>query len=266
MSGAFAFLGAGEFEPWSEVVDRWVLERADGDGRVLVVPTASAPEGDEVFEEWARKGLEHFEGLDVPVEVVPIKTREDAEREDLARRVHEASVVYFSGGNPYHLATVLRGSAFCRAMFERLEDGLGFVGCSAGVACLTETTYDTAVQDLTSSEVWKPGLSYVRRVLFAPHWDMVEQWFPGAQTFIVSSLEPGQTLVAIDEQTAMVGDGRRWDVLGRAGVHLHRDGAWTDHPAGDGVRPAPRAHPVGVARWPERSPARARSRGGRPRS
>jgi cyanophycinase len=230
---AYAFLGAGEFEPWSEVVDRWVLERADGDGRVLILPTASAPEGDEVFDEWAGKGLAHYGLLGIPAEVLPMKTREDAERAELVERVREASVVYFSGGNPYHLASVLRGSAFCRAMVDRLEDGLGFVGCSAGVACLTEVTYDTA-GDLLSREVWKPGLSYVRRLLFAPHWDTVEQWFPGAQAFIVASLEPGQTLVAIDEDTAMVGDGGRWDVLGRAAVHVHRDGAWVDHHAGEG--------------------------------
>ncbi len=44
----FAFLGAGEFEPWSEAVDRWVLERTDGDGRVLIeVDTGS---GDLVLE------------------------------------------------------------------------------------------------------------------------------------------------------------------------------------------------------------------------
>jgi cyanophycinase len=229
---AFAFLGAGEFEPWSEVVDRWVLERAQGDGRVLIVPTASAPEGDDVFEGWASKGLEHYADLGVPAEVVPIKSREDAEREDLAAWVRAASVVYFSGGNPYHLASVLRGSAFCRALYDRLDDGLGFVGCSAGVACLTETTYDTATEDLTSAEMWKPGLAYVRRALFAPHWDMVETWFPGAQAFIVSSLEPGQTLIAIDENTAMVGDGARWNVLGRSGVHAYRDGTWTELPSG----------------------------------
>jgi cyanophycinase len=234
MSRAFAFLGAGEFEPWSEVVDRWVLERADGDGRVLILPTASAPEGDEVFAGWARRGLEHYARVGVPAEVVPVKTREDAERPEYVEAVTSASAVYFSGGNPYHLASVLRGSALCRAMMERLDDGLGFVGCSAGVACLTETTYDTAVEDLTSAEVWKPGLSYVRGVLFAPHWDVVETWFPGAQAFIAASVHPGQMLVAIDEGTAMLGDGAAWTVVGRSGVHLLRDGEWTHVHAGDG--------------------------------
>lgn len=232
MSRAFAFLGAGEFEPWSEIVDRWVLERSDGDGSVLILPTASAPEGDAVFEEWANKGLAHYRRLGVPAEVVPIKQRDDADRAELSERLRQASAVYFSGGNPYHLATVLRGSAFCRTMLDRLDDGLGYIGCSAGVACLTETTYDTAT-DLLSRDVWKPGLSYVRRLLFAPHWDTVERWYPGAQAFIAGSVEPGQTLVAIDEETAMVGDGIAWTVLGRSGVHLLRDGDWTHRRAGD---------------------------------
>jgi cyanophycinase len=232
----FAFLGAGEFEPWSEVVDRWVLERTDGDGRVLILPTASAPEGDQVFDSWASKGLQHYGRLGVDAEVVPIKTREDADDPANVARLERASAVYFSGGNPYHLATVLQGSAFCREMYSSMDRGLAYVGCSAGVACLTETTYDTAVEDLTTGEIWKPGLGYVHRMLFAPHWDIVDDWFPGAREYIAASLEPGQTLVAIDEGTAMVGDGAEWSVLGGARVHLLCDGEWTEHPSGDTFR------------------------------
>ena len=52
MSGWFALMGSGEFQPWSRDVDVWALDHVTGDGRVLVLPTASAPEGDEVFSEW----------------------------------------------------------------------------------------------------------------------------------------------------------------------------------------------------------------------
>jgi hypothetical protein len=38
----FALLGSGEFLPWTSEVDDWVLERATGEG-VLILPTASAP-------------------------------------------------------------------------------------------------------------------------------------------------------------------------------------------------------------------------------
>ena len=75
----WSLLGSGEFQPWSEVADRWLLDRAEGDGRVLILPTASAPEGDGVFDRWASMGLEHFASLGMTAEVVRLKVRLDAE-------------------------------------------------------------------------------------------------------------------------------------------------------------------------------------------
>src|SRR5262245_49941284 len=109
-STTIALLGSGEFEPWTEEVDRWTLERATGDGTVLILPAASAPEGDSVFDMWADMGLKHFGRLRIPAEVVPLKTREDADRPEMAARLSTASLAYFSGGNPAYLATMLLGT------------------------------------------------------------------------------------------------------------------------------------------------------------
>jgi cyanophycinase len=229
-----ALLGAGEFEPWSEVVDRWALERAGarGDGRIVIAPTASAPEGDDTFAGWARKGLEHFGRLGMEAEVLAMKTREDAQLEEVAERIRGASAVYFSGGNPYYLSEAIKETTFWRALLEELDRGAAYIGCSAGVAVLTETTYDAAAE-LLSDDVWKPGLGFVQEMLFAPHWNTVDQWFPGATGFIAASVKPGEVLVAQDEDTAMIGDGTAWSVVGDAGIHVLRDGTWTDHGAGD---------------------------------
>ena len=230
---AFALLGSGEFEPWSEEVDRWVLGRAAGDGRVLILPTASAREGDEVFDSWANKGLGHFGALGVPAEVVPIKAREDAERPELVGRLDGASAVYFSGGNPYYLASVLLETAFYRELTARLTAGLGYLGCSAGVACLAEMTFDSDTDDF--EHVFKPGLGLARSVLFGPHWDIVDTWIPGATDFIVNAVPEGHVFVGIDEDTAIAGDGRAWQVFGRQAVHVRRGGAWERYVAGDAV-------------------------------
>jgi cyanophycinase len=224
MTRLFALLGAGEFEEWHGDLDRWLLERAAGDGRVLILPTASAKEGDDVFDGWASKGVAHYERSGIPVEVVPLKAREDAERDDLVARLEDASMVFFSGGNPWYLAEVLRDTAFCRTMFDGMERGLAYAGCSAGVACLTEMTFDSETQDM--ERVFKPGLGYVRDLVFGPHWDMIDTWVPGATTFIVGSVKDGQAFVGIDENTAMVGDGDDWSVMGVGGVHLLRGGDW----------------------------------------
>jgi len=227
---SFALLGAGEFEDWHSDIDRWLLERADGGGRVLVAPLASAVEGDEVFASWAAKGLEHYGRLGIPAQVLPLRSREDASRPEVIEMLDEASVVFFSGGNPWYVATTLSDTPFFRRMCERIDEGLAYAGCSAGVACLTERTFDSDTDDI--EEVFKQGLGYARGVLFGPHWDVLDTWVPGARDAIVASLPHGETLVGIDERTAMVGDGEHWTVRGSAGVHVF-DGAWTTHVEGD---------------------------------
>ncbi|HEV2951807.1 MAG TPA: hypothetical protein VGZ51_06870, partial [Actinomycetota bacterium] len=83
----FSLLGSGEFSDWSEAADRWLLDRTDGDGRVLVLPAASAPEGKDVFERWGSLGFAHFSRLDVKAEVVDLRTREDADDPRLVERL-----------------------------------------------------------------------------------------------------------------------------------------------------------------------------------
>jgi cyanophycinase-like exopeptidase len=228
----FALLGSGEFEPWSEDVDRWLLERSRNPGGVVLVsPAAAAHEGEASFSSWGAKGLEHFRRLGVPAEVLPLRTREDAHREEVVGRLADASFVYFSGGNPARLAEMIRGTPLWSALCRAVEDGLPYAGCSAGVACLTERTYDSDTTDL--ERIWKPGLGFARDLLFGPHWDIVDTWVPGASAFIVGSVREGQVFVGLDEETAMVGDGRAWTARGRGGIHVLRAGAWATFREGD---------------------------------
>jgi cyanophycinase len=220
---SFALLGSGEFEPWTEPVDRWLLEGATGDGSVLILPAASAPEGEEVFERWAAMGLEHYEELGIPADVVPLKTREDAEREDLIRMLDSASVVFFSGGNPAYLASVLSGSSFWEAVVSRMDGGMGYGGCSGGIACLGEVAIDSSVTDFASSELWKPGLRLFPNVWFGPNWDALDRYVPGLQAQFVAAVPAGARLLAIDERTAVVGDGKEWSVMGAGEAWLIQD-------------------------------------------
>lgn len=226
-----ALLGSGEFEPWSEPADRWLLERSRNPaGTVLVAPTAAAHEGEESFVSWGARGLAHFAELRVPAVVVPLRTREDAYRDEVVGLLDDASLVYFSGGNPARLSAALSDTPFWAALCVALADGLPYAGCSAGVACLTEVTYDSDTEDFEG--IWKPGIGFVRGILFGPHWDIVDSWVPGASEFIVGSVRDGQVFVGLDEDTAMVGDGDDWTVIGRQGIHVLRDGAWATYEAG----------------------------------
>lgn len=228
---AYAFLGAGEFEDWHTDIDRSLLEGRSGP--VLVFATASAPEGDEVYQGWVDKGLTHYAEAGIEVLAPSLRTRDDANDPAIVADVDRAAMVFFSGGNPAYLAKVLAGSPVWRRIADRIADGsLAYGGCSAGVACLSDPTFDSATDDV--ERVWAPGLGYFPSILFAPHWDIVETWIPGAQAFITAATPAGGTLVAIDEQTAIVGDGARWSTHGAGGVYVHHEGRWVgEYRAGD---------------------------------
>lgn len=226
----YAFLGAGEFETWHDDVDRRLL--GGRDGRALVLATAAAREGDDVYQGWVDKGLAHYAALGVPAVAPALRTRADADDAEVVGALDDAALVFFSGGNPAYLASVLAGSAFWRALQERVADGhTAYAGCSAGVAVLSDPTFDSDTDDF--DQIWKPGLGYFPAILFAPHWDIVESWIPGAQAFITASAPTAGALVALDEHTAMVGDGAAWDVYGIGGISIYEAGAWGEpHRAG----------------------------------
>ena len=108
---------------------------------------------------------------------------------------------------------------------------MAYAGCSAGVACLNEITFDSDTTDVDA--VFKPGLGLVPRTMFAPHWDMVDTWIPGATEFLVESAPEGFTFIGMDEDTAMVGDGAAWEVLGKSGIHVRIDDTWATYRDGE---------------------------------
>jgi cyanophycinase len=233
MTLAVGLWGSGEFEPWAEEPDRWLLDHAtSGNGSVLVAPTASAPEGDDVFDRWGEMGVRHYERIGAAATVLPLKRREDADRPELLDPLGTASMVYFSGGNPAYLATTLSGSAFWLRLLGRMDEGMAYGGCSAGIAALGEVTGDSAVRDLTRADLWQTGLHLFPDLSFGAHWDALDLFVPGLKNLIVERVRPGSRLLAIDENTAVVGDGESWTVMGRGGAHLLRDGAWTHFAAG----------------------------------
>ena len=189
---SFALLGSGEFEAWTEEADRWLLERAvaagAGNGSVLILPAASAPEGDQVFDRWADMGMTHYRALGIPAEVVPIKNRDDADRPELVGKLEGASMAFFSGGNPGYLADVLIGSAFWKALLQAMERGLAYAGCSAGIACLGDVAPDSTSNDPTSAHFWRPGLGLFPKLFFGPHWDALDVYVPGLRASIVAAI------------------------------------------------------------------------------
>ena len=233
MPRTFLLLGSGEFEPWTHDVEARVLADASGDGAVLILPTASATEGDVVFDRWAKMGLDHYAETGVTAEVLPVKIREDALRDGWADRVERASMIYVSGGKPQHLAGVLRDSPLLAAILREMDRGAVWAGCSAGAMVASRSKGGNR----GSSYLF--GLGLVPHVSFGVHWDRAAK-IPGLAWWMTSRVPDDTWFVGIDERTAIVGDGTSWEVFGRREVEVRGPDRRTRYRAGDRFTTAPK--------------------------
>ena len=117
--GPVALVGAGEFLPAMADFDLGLLAATGRPRpRVAVVPTASWPDGEAVFQRWAAMGVEHFSSLGAEVEPVLVRDRADADDPAHAQAIGEADLVYLSGGKPGYLAETLEASRVGRALWD----------------------------------------------------------------------------------------------------------------------------------------------------
>jgi len=213
--GTLALVGAGEFLPSMRAVDRELLLRSGGD-RVVILPTASAPDGPNVFERWASMGVEHFKALGAHAVAVRAMTREDCLSPKTAALIRDADLVYFSGGKPDYLYRTLEGTPTWQAVLEILARGGVVAGCSAGAMILGAFIPAFRFRQLPGrTALWGPAFGLVPDAVIIPHFDEMPRAI--LRTWI--ALRPAETrAIGIDGATALVGAPRAWDVLGSGGV------------------------------------------------
>ena len=207
--GTIALVGAGEFLPTMLPVDKYLVERLNETPRVAIVPTASAPDGGDVPDRWAKLGVEHFTQLGVAVEPVMLLDHADANNAAIVSQLAGANFVYFSGGKPRYLLETLQGTAAWQTILEMLARGGIIAGCSAGAMVLGEALFDFP-------QVWRtvPALGLVPGIAVIPHFNEI----PSAFTSTIASMRRKITVVGVDGTTALVGSDGQWVVQGKGGV------------------------------------------------
>ena len=164
MRGPVALVGAGEFLPAMLDFDRVLLE-ATGRARprVVILPTASYPDGEDVFPRWAAMGVAHFASLGAEVEPVLVRDRRDAADPAACQAIGEADLIYLSGGKPAHAARRARRLAG-RAGAPRRQRPRGGArrllrrGDGAGRAQLLASAFGSLPWPLR----WRPGSASCR--------------------------------------------------------------------------------------------------------
>jgi cyanophycinase len=220
MPGPVALVGAGEFLPAMLGIDAGLLASTGRSRpRVAILPTASYPDGEEVFNRWAAMGVAHFGGLGAEVEPVLVRDRAGADDPAAAQAIGEADLIYLSGGKPAYLLDVLDGSAVGLALGKAHERGAVLAGCSAGAMVLAGHTFDFRLRLSPWPLRWRAGLGFAAGTSVVPHYDA---WPEPLSALIAFQAPRGSTVLGIDEETALVGQDGTWQVHGRSRVTVWR--------------------------------------------
>jgi cyanophycinase-like exopeptidase len=232
--GPIALVGSGEFLPAMTEIDAALLAATGRDRpRVAILPTASWPDGEEVFRRWAAMGAEHFAALGAEVEPVLVRDRFDADDDAYAQAIGEADLVYLSGGKPGHVSDSLVGTAVGTALVAAHARGATIAGCSAGAMTIAGRHWDMRAKRLFWPLRWRSGLGLVSGATVIPHYDAFPEAFAA---MIVLQAPRDLATVGIDEETAIVGQDGAWEVQGRGRATVWHGRSRERYRAGEAFR------------------------------
>jgi cyanophycinase len=220
MNGLIALLGSGEYLPVMDEVDKYLLSHGNVNGnrpRVVCLPTAAGREGYESVNRWSRMGVDHFTRLNADVQAVPVIDKDSANDARWEPVLENANLIYFSGGDPGYLLRTMQGSRAWNAAQKAWSRGAIYAGCSAGAMILGARIPDIRKAGLTSIT----GFGIVPVTFIVPHFDAIPAIWRSVIVALRSRLKKGETMLGIDEDTALVGKlGGTWTVMGKSQVHV----------------------------------------------
>jgi cyanophycinase len=202
---------------------RRIVQEAGGlQAKIEIVTTASMipyEVGETYIDAFGKIGCTY-------INVMHIRTRQDAQDPTYLQRIRECDAVMFSGGNQYRLAATFGGSEFLKILKHRYQTETNFMiaGTSAGAMAMSNTMiYEgNATRAHLKGEVRiTRGLGLVDDVIIDSHFEKRGRFGRLAQA--VAS-NPGTIGVGLGEDTGMlITEGNKMEAIG-SGLVIIIDG------------------------------------------
>jgi len=192
------------------LLERFVEMSGGASARIVLVTTATGTP-DEVHADYER--VFRRLGADRTVQL-RVRGRSDADGPDAAKVLEDATGVFVSGGDQSRLRTLV-GSRINEILRDRLTaaDGLVVAGTSAGATAMGRTMIlGGEGADVSAATVRTgPGLGLIPKVLIDMHFGE-----RGRLPRLLSAvaLDPDHLGVGLDENTGILVEGGRFEVLG----------------------------------------------------
>jgi len=241
--GALALVGSGEYLPGMAELEGELLRSGIERGlknHYVQLPLAAGRESVDRKRYWEELGAAQAERLNTTQIHLPVFSRSDAMREDLAALIDGAALIYISGGDPSYLATELINTPVWEAIERNWRQGSSLAGCSAGAMALSGDIPNFRKQ----SEVGTPGLNILPTIRTIPHYNKFFGWIPDSAAKLMVRAPEGVCVIGVDEMTAAVAgldpstgyENLAFSVRGVGGVHVLRGQATHKYVQGEVVQ------------------------------
>ena len=216
--GALALVGSGEYLPEAQLLEAELLRFGISRGKsntYIQIPTAAGKEGEDRLDFWRQRGADQAARIGCDVKYLPVLSREDAFNEQWIEEIKNAGLIYFSGGDPVHLAEVFADTPMWQAIVQAWREGASLAGCSAGAMA-----FGGKIIGIRRSHI-SAGLNLLPEIEVIPHYDKFLGWLPDRVTAAIVRKDADTALLGIDENTALVLTDK-WRKYGTGKVHILR--------------------------------------------
>ncbi len=188
-------------ETEGEILYRFCQLLSGSESRIEIIPTASS-----IPEKTGQQYIEAFTSLGFTNSaIMDIRTREQAQSQDMVRRVQEAEGFLFTGGDQLRLTTILGGTEILDILNERyIREPVVVAGTSAGAMAMSDTMIyqGSSHEALRKGEVkFSSGFGLLPKVIIDTHF--VKRGRIGRLFQAVAS-NPGTLGVGLGEDTGLL--------------------------------------------------------------
>lgn len=213
-NGSLVVVGGAMRSP--EIVDRFVQLAGGKGANIVVIPTAGGLDAyDQSFG-----GLRPFQAAGVENLVIRhTEDREEADSEEFVRAIREASAVWFTGGRQWRLADSYLGTRTEEELWALLERGGVIGGSSAGATI--QGSYLARGDTRTNTTMMgdhEEGFGFLRNTAIDQHLLQRNRHFDLLE---IIEARPELLGIGIDENTAIVVQGDRFEVIGESLVAIY---------------------------------------------
>jgi cyanophycinase len=213
--GTLIIIGGHEDHDGERVILKEVAKHIR-DGR-LVLATVALHEPEGYLQKYQRS----FGELGIPhVTELYIEERDQATSEEKLADLRDVSAVFFSGGDQLRITSLIGDTPIDEHVHEIFANGGVIAGTSAGASAMSETmlvrgsnSSSFRIGDLSMA----PGLGLLPNVIIDQHF--AERGRIGRLIGAVSQ-NPRVLGIGIDEDTAIIVRGHRFEVIGAGAVYL----------------------------------------------